>query len=97
MKVDDAINGLNNLKLFMRFKDKTNEVKFNDFTYECINIGMETLRKKITKNPIGNDNCTCPNCGTYNEIIKKRRNTVPFDTVYCWHCGQAIEVRSDDK
>ncbi len=42
--------------------------------------------------PIRNDKCTCPKCGTHNEVIQKRRNTVAFDTVYCWHCGQAISV-----
>lgn len=46
----------------------------------------------MTKKPIRNDLCTCPRCGTHNETIKKRRNTVNNDIVYCWHCGQAIEV-----
>jgi hypothetical protein len=50
----------------------------------------------IPKSPIRNDKCTCPHCGTHNEIIKKRRKTVSFDTVYCWHCGQAIEVKRSD-
>ena len=47
------------------------------------------------KNAKVGDLCTCPSCGTHNEIIKKRRNTVTFDTVYCWHCGQAIEIKCD--
>lgn len=51
--------------------------------------------KSVTNKPIRNDLCTCPSCGTHNEIIKKRRNTVLFDTVYCWHCGQAIEIKRD--
>lgn len=51
--------------------------------------------KSVAKKPIRIDECTCPSCGTHNEIIKKRRNTVAFDTVYCWHCGQAIEVKRD--
>ena len=51
--------------------------------------------KSVAKKPIRNDLCTCPSCGTHNEIIKKRRNTVAFDTVYCWHCGQAISVNRD--
>lgn len=49
--------------------------------------------RDVPKKPIRIDECTCPSCGTHNEIIKKRRNTVAFDTVYCWHCGQAIEVK----
>ena len=51
--------------------------------------------KSVAKKPIRNDLCTCPSCGTYNEVIKKRRNTVCFDTVYCWHCGQAMEIKRD--
>lgn len=52
----------------------------------------EAVEKQIAKKPIRNDLCTCPTCGTHNEVIKKRRNTVTNDIVYCWHCGQAIEV-----
>ena len=51
--------------------------------------------KSVAKKPIRSDLCTCPSCGTHNEIIKKRRNTVTFDTVYCWYCGQAIEITCD--
>lgn len=52
----------------------------------------EAREKQIWKKPIRNDLCTCPSCGTHNEIFKKRRNTVNSDIVYCWHCGQAVEV-----
>lgn len=55
-----------------------------------------TVEKQKAKNPIRNDKCTCPSCGTHNEVIKKRRNTVYSDIVYCWHCGQALKIfRSD--
>lgn len=55
---------------------------------------LETLKEKTEpKKPIRNDLCTCPACGTHNEVIKKRRNTVVRDTVCCWHCGQALEVK----
>ena len=50
------------------------------------------VEKQIAKKPIRNDKCTCPSCGTHNEVIKKRRNTVYSDIVYCWHCGQAVEI-----
>lgn len=53
----------------------------------------ELFQKNEVKEPIRQDMCTCPRCGTYNEIIIKRRNTVVVDVVYCWHCGQAISVR----
>ena len=57
---------------------------------------FKALKEKAEpKKPICNDLCTCPSCSTHNEVIKKRRNTVVHDTVYCWHCGQAIECQRD--
>lgn len=50
------------------------------------------MEKQKKKNPIRIDKCTCPSCGTYNEVWKKRRNTLPSDVVHCWHCGQAVEI-----
>ena len=56
------------------------------------------VEKQKAKKPIRNDKCTCPSCGTHNEVIKKRRNTVYSDIVYCWHCGQAVKIfRSDEE
>ena len=54
---------------------------------------LKALKEKNEpKKPIRNDECTCPSCGTHNEVVEKRRNTVAFDTVYCWHCGQSLEI-----
>lgn len=50
------------------------------------------VEKQTAKKPIRFDKCTCPSCGTYNETWKKRRNTLPSDIVYCWHCGQSVEI-----
>lgn len=55
------------------------------------------VEKQRAKKPIRNDKCTCPSCGTYNEVIKKRRNTVYSDIVYCWHCGQALKIFGSDE
>lgn len=52
------------------------------------------VEKTKEKEPII-DKCTCPSCGTYNEVVKERRNTVVRDTVYCWHCGQALSCKRD--
>lgn len=60
---------------------------------EC-KVAMEKQKKK---NAIRLDKCTCPSCGTYNEVWKKRRNTLPSDVVYCWHCGQAVEIFRRDE
>ena len=58
---------------------------------------LEAGEKQTAKNPIRSDKCTCPSCGTYNETWKKRRNTLPSDIVYCWHCGQAVEIFREDE
>lgn len=58
-----------------------------------VSESTELFQKNEIKEPIRQDMCTCPRCGTYNEIIKKRRNTVAIDVIYCWHCGQAISVK----
>ena len=59
---------------------------------------LAAVEKQKAKKPIHNDKCTCPSCGTHNEVIKKRRNTVYSDIVYCWHCGQAVKIfRSDEE
>lgn len=72
------------------------EQEFN-MLIEYIAIGTidecrEAVEKQKAKTPIRNDKCTCPSCGTHNEVFKKRRNTVAHDIVYCWHCGQAVEI-----
>ena len=55
------------------------------------------MDKQNAMEPIRMDKCTCPSCGTHNEVWKKRRNTLPSDIVYCWHCGQAVEIKRSDK
>ncbi len=80
--------------------DMENYMKFED---ECIKQGFTLVgllkagEKHEAMEPIRMDKCTCPSCGTYNEVWKKRRNTLPSDIVYCWHCGQAVETKRSDK
>ena len=58
---------------------------------------QNAMNKQRVKKPIRSDMCTCPSCGTYNESVKKRRNTVNQDIVYCWHCGQAMGINRRDE
>ena len=150
MTVNEAIERLECMRLFMEINDKQNESKFLEDDYIANKMAIQALKeiqqyraigtvedlksmkengafsgvelaqlaamqmrlreyqkigtieefkalkeKSVAKKPIRNDLCTCPSCGTYNEVIGKRRNTVAFDTVYCWHCGQAIEIKRD--
>ena len=55
-------------------------------------FAIQALEKQIPKKPIRIGKDTCPKCGTYNETWVKRRNTLPNDIVYCWHCGQPVEI-----
>lgn len=80
--------------LYGEYADKLAEYEEIGTPEEC----RAAVEKQVVKKPIRNDKCTCPSCGTYNEVIKKRRNTVAHDVVYCWHCGQAVEImRSDEE
>ena len=78
--------------------DMENYMKFED---ECIKQGFTLVgllkagEKQEAMEPIRMDKCTCPSCGTHNEVWKKRRNTLPSDIVYCWHCGQAVEIKRE--
>lgn len=63
-----------------------------DLTREVLNMAINALEKQIPKKPIRIGKDTCPKCGTYNETWVKRRNTLPNDIVYCWHCGQPVEI-----
>ena len=80
--------------------DMENYMKFED---ECIKQGFTLVgllkagEKHEAMEPIRMDKCTCPSCGTHNEVWKKRRNTLPSDIVYCWHCGQAVEIKRSDE
>ena len=68
--------------------------------YEAIGTEEEcraAVDKRTVMKPIRMDKCTCPSCGTHNEVWKKRRNTLPSDIVYCWHCGQAVEIFRGDE
>lgn len=51
-----------------------------------VNYGRKKTDALLVK-----DDFRCPCCGTYNETIKKRKNTVAHDVCYCWHCGQALK------
>lgn len=68
--------------------------------YRAIGTSEEcraAVDKRTVMKPIRMDKCTCPSCGTHNEVWKKRRNTLPSDIVYCWHCGQAVEIFRRDE
>lgn len=77
------------IKGYMKFED---ECVRKGYTFNNI---LEAMDRTTPQKPIRSGECTCPKCGTYNEVVKKRRNTVAFDTVYCWHCGQAMDVRRE--
>ncbi|MCM1258815.1 MAG: hypothetical protein NC307_13300 [Roseburia sp.] len=58
---------------------------------------QKAKEKQLAQEPIGIEMCTCPRCGTYNEAVGRRRNTVDHDIVYCWHCGQAMKVGREER
>ena len=98
--VEDTIENLNAIKEMLKRKlvnanmdgKAESDVKELEFDFDR---AIQALEKQITKKPIRMDLCTCPSCGTHNEVFKKRRNTVTYDIVHCWHCGQAVEIKRD--
>lgn len=78
-----------NMEEYMKFED---ECVKRGFTFNSL---LEAREKHEAMEPIRMDKCTCPSCGTHNEVWKKRRNTLPSDIVYCWHCGQAVEIKRE--
>ena len=71
---------------YKTFKNN-NQAVFVDNREDAERI-INALEKQNPKTPIRIGKDTCPKCGTYNETWVKRRNTLPNDIVYCWHCGQ---------
>lgn len=59
---------------------------------EALNI-FEALNKQVPSKLKYEDEC--PKCTTYNEVFSKRRDTVGNDIVYCWHCGQAVQLEEE--
>lgn len=86
--VGDIKSILNNIERTEHYDGETS-VDIDELVNEILSINGT---KDEVLEPIRNDKCTCPKCGTYNEIVAKRRNTVLSDVVYCWHCGQALAV-----
>lgn len=73
--------------------EELKQYRTNGTPEEC----RAAVDKRTVMKPIRMDKCTCPSCGTHNEVWKKRRNTLPSDIVYCWHCGQAVEIFRRDE
>ena len=92
MTESEAVEKLKNMRLFMQITDENNDCKFTENDYKANEMAIQALEKQIPKKPIRIGKDTCPKCGTYNETWVKRRNALPNDVVYCWHCGQAVEI-----
>lgn len=96
MTLDEALNILEPKLLFPpEFNEAISICKTKLKEYREIGTPEEcraAVDKRTVMKPIRMDKCTCPSCGTHNEVWKKRRNTLPSDIVYCWHCGQAVEI-----
>lgn len=58
----------------------------------ALDMSVKALEKQIPMKPKGIDGCRCPKCDTQNLVWDGRKNTVGKDIVFCWHCGQAVEL-----
>lgn len=96
MKPSKAIEGLKNLRLFMKLEDKQNEIKFAEDNYEAITLAIKALEKQIPNKPtpIDYEKYTdvidnakflkgaywCPNC---KHVVKSG--------TFCEDCGQKLD------
>jgi hypothetical protein len=93
MTSEDVITGLKNLRLFMELQDKMNKTDFNSFTYDCVDMAIESLEKqmphKIFKH--GHD-YICPVCGY---TINCCAYTI-YHANYCEECGTKIDWSDEE-
>ena len=85
MKPSKAIDGLKNLRLFMKLEDKQNEIKFAEDNYEAITLAIKALEKQIPKKPDFTEDkefALCPCCNG-NGLADKQK--------YCDNCGQRLD------
>lgn len=98
MKTSKAIDGLKNLRLFMKLEDKQNEIKFAKDNYEAITLAIKALEKQIPKKPIFDYNlsdtlskfhCECGKTIKVNHDVGiMDDNDAPN---YCSDCGQKLD------
>jgi hypothetical protein len=97
-EIDQAIEGLKNLKLFMEIADKENEDKFSDDTYKSVDIAIKALEKQVSLPVIcfdyknGTVNYNCPVCkGKIISEIGAKWCGGNFGQEYCDKCGQKLD------
>ncbi|WP_099467793.1 hypothetical protein [Konateibacter massiliensis] len=58
-------------------------------------IDCKRAKNLLIKNSlkIYKGNYTCPSCSTFNSVWESREHTVKNDVVYCWHCGQKVQLK----
>lgn len=95
----NAIDGLKNLRSFMEFEDKLKESKFNKFTYGCLDMAIESLKKQIPQKPVNiieaykvYSSFDCPYCGfTIRDYLYRLRHYF-----YCPYCGQKLDWSDEE-
>ena len=64
---------------------------------EHVKNNTMTSSEMTSKKPTGVYLDTCPVCGSYNEKWVKRRVSISEkETIYCWHCGYAVEIEPEE-
>jgi len=62
-------------------------------TYEKQCKELDELKEKNTAKKARNI-CWCTKCDSYNQAWAGHMKVAPYDTVYCWHCGQAHRLEA---
>lgn len=69
---------------------EANQKRIKPSSLEAVRKSVEALEKRVPKKE---KHDVCPACGTSNRfIIENLGNPKGHPVVYCWNCGQAIEL-----
>lgn len=86
----EAIEKLENMRLFMQLEDEKNECKFTEDDYKANEMAIQALEKQIAKKPDFTEDkkfALCPCCNGKGLFDKQK---------YCDNCGQKLDWSDED-
>lgn len=95
MTIDEAIDKLKNIRLFMRIEDKNNECKFAEDDYEANKMAIQALEELKQYRAIGTPEELQDMKNNYFEALSDWRQYRKIGTLE--ECRTAVEKQTDEK
>lgn len=99
MTIQEAIDNLKCMRLYMQITDEKSESKFSEDDYIANDMAIKALEKQVPTKPIHvtyrlktgtlHHMAYCGNCGKYNQRVYIRDK-------YCRKCGCKIDWRDEN-